>query len=215
MEPGLADPLQIVHLDRSCVVAVKPAGLPTVPGRPAALHDCLWHRVRSQIDDALVVHRLDMATSGLVVFARGLDMQRQLSRAFETRAVDKVYVAWVQGRLHIDRPPLCIELPIGADWPNRPRQQVDPLAGRAARTDVDTDRHDAVADRTRVRLVPHTGRTHQLRVHLAAIGHPIVGDTLYGTQPVSSGRLLLHAQTLGFAHPHTGRRLSWTSEAPF
>lgn len=205
--------MTILHLDTQLVVADKPAGLPTVPGRPVELHDCLWHRVRATVPDALVVHRLDMATSGLVLFARGPDVQRTLSAAFAARAVHKRYVAVVQGRVADDTG--TIELPLIADWPNRPRQKVDAERGKPSTT------HYAVLERgattTRLALEPHTGRSHQLRVHLAAIGHPILGDTLYGDAAVrqAATRLLLHAAGLAFVHPHAGHEVVFDSPVPF
>lgn len=203
----------ILQLDAAFVVADKPAGLPTVPGRPVELHDCLWQRVRAQVGDALVVHRLDMATSGLVLFARGPEAQRSLSRAFAQREVDKTYESVVAGRVAGDAGEIA--LPLAADWPNRPRQVVDHEHGKPSLT-----RWRVLAredDRTRLALEPLTGRSHQLRVHLAAIGHPIVGDALYAPEPLAQAapRLLLHACALAFAHPADGRRLRFESPVPF
>ncbi len=203
----------ILHADDWLVVADKPAGLPTVPGRPLELHDCLWQRVRERFDDALVVHRLDMATSGLVLFARGLESQRALSRAFAQREVGKTYEAVVAGR--VEREQGEIDLPLAADWPNRPRQMVDPTRGKPSLTRWRVIAREA--DRTRLALEPHTGRSHQLRVHLASIGHPILGDALYAPEPIAQAapRLLLHACALAFAHPADGRALRFESPAPF
>lgn len=212
-----------LHLDDWLVVADKPAGLLSVAGRGPAGEDCLHARVRRQWPDALVVHRLDMATSGLMVFARGLAAQRILSRAFASREVDKRYVAVVAG---VPRPRdpdadgwSVIDLPLAADWPARPRQKVDAAHGRPSLT-----RWRAIADApgpwgagTLLELEPVTGRSHQLRVHLAAIDHPVVGDALYAPEPLAgaASRLLLHAERLALAHPADGRRLSWRSGAPF
>lgn len=203
----------IVHLDEALVVADKPAGLPTVPGRPLELHDCLWHRVRESVPDALVVHRLDMATSGLVLFARGIEAQRRLGHAFATRQVGKTYVAVVSGELPNDSGE--IDLPLAADWPNRPRQKVDLESGKASLTRWRV--LSRVAGRTRLALEPLTGRSHQLRVHLAAIGHPILGDTLYAPAAATAAapRLLLHASALAFAHPADARPLRFESPVPF
>lgn len=203
----------ILHVDEHLVAADKPAGLPTVPGRPVALHHCLWLRVREQVADALVVHRLDMATSGLVLFARGPAMQRALSIAFASRQVHKRYIAVVHGRVEPDSGQ--IELPLAADWPNRPRQRVDIERGKPSTTRYAVVSRDA--DSTRLALEPLTGRSHQLRVHLAAIGHPILGDTLYGDAGVQAAatRLLLHATGLTFTHPHDGREVSFGSPVPF
>ena len=203
----------IVHHDAHLVVAAKPAGLPAVPGRPAALHDCLWQRVRAEWPDALVVHRLDMATSGLTLFARGAAVQRALSQAFAARRIDKRYVAVVAGRVESEHGEIA--LPLAADWPNRPRQVVDAQRGRAALTRYRV--LDRSARSTRLELEPQTGRTHQLRVHLAAIGHPILGDTLYADAAAQAAaqRLLLHASELAFEHPHDGRRVSFELDVPF
>ena len=203
----------ILHADAALLVADKPAGLPTVPGRPVELHDCLWQRVRTQYADALVVHRLDMATSGLVLFARGIEAQRALGRAFAQREVDKRYEAVVAGTLEDESGE--IDLPLAADWPNRPRQQVDREHGKPSLTRWRVIAREA--GRTRLMLEPLTGRSHQLRVHLAAIGHPIVGDALYAPPEIARGapRLLLHACALAFAHPEGGQRVQFASATPF
>jgi tRNA pseudouridine32 synthase/23S rRNA pseudouridine746 synthase len=203
----------LLHADAHCLVVDKPAGLPAVPGRPQALHDCAYSRVCALHADARVVHRLDMATSGLLLFARGEHAQRALSRAFEQRRVRKRYLAVVHGQMRV--PAGEIELPIGAHWPDRPRRHVDLEKGQAALTRY---RVLALEDgRTRVELEPVTGRTHQLRVHLAAIGHPILGDTLYAPAAVQAAapRLLLHASVLAFAHPGTGEMFEVCSQAHF
>ena len=203
----------IVHADDHVVVADKPAGLPSVPGRPTELHDCLWHRVQAQFPDALVVHRLDMATSGLVLFARGAAVQRALGTAFATRRIGKRYVAVVAGRVAAERGE--IDLPLAADWPRRPRQVVDHERGKASLTRY-TVLERGVAS-TRLELEPLTGRSHQLRVHLAALGHPILGDTLYAgaAAQAAAPRLLLHASALAFEHPGGGGRVMYTSAVPF
>jgi tRNA pseudouridine32 synthase/23S rRNA pseudouridine746 synthase len=203
----------IVHADDHVVVADKPAGLPSVPGRPAELHDCLWHRVRARYPDALVVHRLDMATSGLVLFARGAAAQRTLGTAFATHRIGKRYVAVVAGRVAAERGE--IDLPLAADWPRRPRQVVDHERGKASLTRY-TVLERGVAS-TRLELEPLTGRSHQLRVHLAALGHPILGDALYAgaAAQAAAPRLLLHASGLAFEHPDGGERVVYTSAVPF
>lgn len=203
----------ILHCDAHIVVAAKPAGLPAVPGRPRELHDCLWSRVRAEAHDALVVHRLDMATSGLMLFARGIEAQRTLSAAFAARRIGKRYVAIVAGRVGPERGE--IDLPLAADWPNRPRQRVDTEGGKPSLTRyVVLERG---ADSTRLELEPLTGRSHQLRVHLAAIGHAILGDALYADAAVraQATRLLLHASGLAFEHPGEGRAVAFESPAPF
>jgi tRNA pseudouridine32 synthase/23S rRNA pseudouridine746 synthase len=159
-----------------------------------------------------VVHRLDMATSGLVLFARGIAVQRQLGKAFARREVHKRYIAVVHGRLRPEQGE--IDLPLIADWPNRPRQKVDRTHGKPSLTRYRVLAFDGVADTTRVELEPVTGRSHQLRVHLLALGHPIVGDALYAPND-DSPRLLLHACALRLAHPITGEMGQWCSEAPF
>jgi tRNA pseudouridine32 synthase/23S rRNA pseudouridine746 synthase len=191
----------------------KPSGLLAVPGRGADKQDCLSARAQRLWPDALIVHRLDMATSGLVLMGRGLHMQRVLSRAFAERAVAKQYEAVVAGEIQGDEG--VIDVPVGRDWPNRPLQKVDHDQGRRSVT------HWRVLargeDSTRLALEPVTGRTHQLRVHLQAIGHPILGDALYAPPAVRerAGRLALHASALAFAHPATGEPLAFSSTAPF
>ncbi len=191
-----APAIRLIHLDDELVVADKPAGLLCVPGRGADKADCLYARIQALIPDALVVHRLDMATSGLVVFGRGADVQRRLSIAFAERRVGKAYEAVVRGLP--DRDEGDIDLPLAADWPRRPRQMVDPARGKPSQTHWQVLSRDRAAGTTRLTLLPTTGRSHQLRVHLAAIGHPIVGDALYGVvdDGLPAGRLLLHACAL-------------------
>lgn len=203
----------IVHADAALVAADKPAGLLAVPGRGADKADCLWARVRRDYADTLVVHRLDMATSGLMLFARGAVAQRELSRAFAARAVHKAYVAVVAGEVVDDAGE--IDLPLAADWPRRPRQVVDAQRGKPSLT-----RFRVLArgrGTTRLALEPVTGRSHQLRVHLLAIGHPIVGDALYAPPRVAalSPRLLLHAARLVVPHPAGGEALQLAAAPPF
>ena len=208
---------RVLHADDTLVAADKPAGLLAVPGRGEAKQDCLWARVRAEVPDALVVHRLDMATSGVMVFARGLAAQRALSRAFETRRVAKRYEAIVIGL--VDGEGGEIDLPLAADWPARPRQRVDRERGRASLTRWRVLARDAVQCTTRLALEPVTGRSHQLRVHLAALGHPIVGDALYAPPCPESypaaPRLMLHACALDLPHPADGRMLALASAPPF
>ena len=203
----------VLHVDDACIVVEKPSGLLSVPGRGEHLQDCLATRVRAMFADALVVHRLDMATSGLMLFARGVAAQRALSRAFERREVHKRYVAVVHGRVEPEQGE--IDLPLLADWPNRPLQKVDHAHGKPSLTRWRVI--DAAADRTRLELEPITGRAHQLRVHLRAIGHPILGDALYAPPEVlaSADRLLLHAARLRFAHPVSGAPIEIESVVPF
>ncbi len=203
----------VLHVDDACVVVEKPSGLLSVPGRGEHLQDCVATRVQAQFGDALVVHRLDMATSGLMLLARGVAAQRALSRAFAQREVHKRYVAVVHGRIEPEHGE--IDLPLLADWPNRPLQKVDHAHGRPSLTRWHVIRRQA--DRTRLELEPVTGRAHQLRVHLRAIGHPILGDALYAPPEVLAGadRLLLHAARLGFAHPVSSEPIEIESVVPF
>ena len=212
------DALEVRYEDAQLLALVKPAGLLSVPGRGADKQDCLSARALARWPDALIVHRLDQATSGLMLLARGADMQRRLSVAFAERRVHKRYEALVHGRLEL--PPgtqdgwACIDLPLIVDWPNRPRSKVDPAAGKPSLTRWRPLAHDAAAGTTRLALMPVTGRSHQLRVHLQAIGHPIVGDTLYGPAD-GAPRLMLHACELRLTHPATGQPLELASPAPF
>jgi tRNA pseudouridine32 synthase/23S rRNA pseudouridine746 synthase len=201
------------HVDDALVVVEKPAGLPAVPGRAPGLDDCVARRVAVELPDALVVHRLDQATSGLMLFARGAAMQQALSRAFADRAVAKRYVAIVAGRTDADAGE--IDTPIAADWPNRPRRIVDRERGQPSLTRWRVLARDLAT--TRFELEPVTGRTHQLRVHLASIGHPILGDALYAPPEVQEAapRLLLHASALRFVHPRHGTPIAIESAPPF
>ncbi len=200
----------LCHLDDHLLIVNKPAGLLSVPGRGPDKADCVAARVQAVYSDALVVHRLDMATSGLLLFARGLDMQRALSRLFETRQVHKEYLADVAGELPEQG---SIDLPLIADWPNRPRQQVDWTHGKPSLTHYQRLSYDPVQDISRVLLLPVTGRSHQLRVHLSAIGHPILGDIFYDGRPAT--RLHLHASRLSLPHPVTSEGLEVQSPADF
>jgi tRNA pseudouridine32 synthase/23S rRNA pseudouridine746 synthase len=216
--PSDAGGVPLVAIDDHLVVAEKPAGLLSVPGRGADKQDCAAVRIQRVVRDALVVHRLDMATSGLLLLGRGAAMQRALGRLFETRQVAKRYVAVVAGRIEpaaTEDGWGCIDLPLAADWPNRPRQQVDQARGKPSRTRWRVLRHED--DATRLELEPVTGRSHQLRVHLQAVGHPILGDLLYGPPPVQgrAPRLLLHASELRLTHPATAAAVQWCSEPPF
>ncbi|MDF9391704.1 MULTISPECIES: RluA family pseudouridine synthase [Methylococcus] len=211
--------MELIHADAALLVLSKPSGLLAVPGRGPAKQDCLSGRAQARYPDALIVHRLDMATSGLMVMARGPAAQRVLSQAFACREVLKRYEAVVHGIL--EAPPDSedgwsrIDLPLVLDWPNRPLQKVDPLHGKPSLTRWRILGRET--DATRVELEPVTGRSHQLRVHLAALGHPILGDPLYGHEAARfrAGRLLLHAKTLGLSHPESGEWLAFESPVPF
>lgn len=204
----------MLHVDDAFVIVDKPSGLLSVPGRGPDKADCLSARVHAAFPDALVVHRLDMETSGLMVFARGIESQRTISRAFETRIVSKYYEAVTHGLIETNAG--TIDLPLICDWPNRPRQMVDHSIGKPATTHYVVLTRDAVVNRTRVGLTPITGRSHQLRVHLASLGHAIIADSLYASVPPAVGeRLLLHAAKLAFPHPVSGEIQSFESRAPF
>lgn len=202
--PPPAGQLPVIFADDFLIVANKPSGLLSVPGRGEDKQDCLATRLQAEFADALIVHRLDMSTSGLLVLARGEAMQRHFFKLFRERQVAKRYLAVVAGQLaeaggEIDLPLIC-------DWPNRPRQKVDFEIGKPSLTRFRVVDRDPVADTTRVELEPVTGRSHQLRVHLAALGHPILGDDLYGGEATGRAeRLLLHAMDLAFIHPATQR----------
>jgi tRNA pseudouridine32 synthase/23S rRNA pseudouridine746 synthase len=213
--PDTAAQLLIRYRDAFLLAVEKPSGLLSVPGRGADKQDCLLSRVQREYPSALVVHRLDMGTSGLMLFALDRDTQRDLGFLFETRRVTKQYVACVWGVP--DPAEGEIDLPLAADWPRRPRQRVDFAAGKQAHTRYCVV--DCMNDGTfsRVQLNPTTGRSHQLRVHLAESGHPILGDELYAdkdTQRVYS-RLMLHAERLCFEHPRCLGQLRLHSPAPF
>lgn len=207
--------LEMVYRDDALLVLAKPAGLLSVPGRGEERQDCLATRVQAEYPDALVVHRLDMATSGLLVMARGAGMQRRLSEMFREREVEKRYVALVAGQLSAAEG--AVDLPLIADWPKRPRQKVDREIGKPSLTLFRVLGYAPEWDATRVELTPVTGRSHQLRVHMLSLGHPILGDELYGDSPSRqrAGRLLLHASRLSFAHPLGGDRLEFCSPPPF
>lgn len=212
------DCLRVLHVDAHLLAFDKPCGLLSVPGRGADKQDCLATRVLAQWPDARIVHRLDQATSGVMVFARNAGAQRALGAAFEQRRIDKRYVAIVDGWPHADAG--VIALPLRADWPNRPRQIVDHEAGKPALTRWRVlERLQAMdgAPCTRIALNPETGRTHQLRVHLQASGHPILGDALYACAAARgrAPRLLLHAEALDLDHPATGQRMRLACAAPF
>lgn len=206
--------LDIFYQDVSLLVVNKPAGLLAVPGRGMDKTDSLISRVQQEFPDALIVHRLDMDTSGLMLLARGAEMQRRLSRSFREREVEKRYVALVAGRIASAAGE--IDLPLSADWPNRPRQKVNLLTGKSSVTRYRLLEHRPIPTAlfrssredgiSRVELEPVTGRTHQLRLHMAAIGHPILGDVLYGG--AAAERLLLHAQRLSFVHPLSCERVT-------
>jgi tRNA pseudouridine32 synthase/23S rRNA pseudouridine746 synthase len=210
--------IQVVFVDESLLVLDKPAGLLSVPGRGEDKQDCLSHRAQQHYPDALVVHRLDMSTSGLLVMARGLDVQRKLNDAFAERLIHKRYEAIVNGVIEAtDGAWQRIDLPILLDWPNRPRRIIDAQQGKPSCTRWQLLATDPLHNTSRVALEPVTGRSHQLRVHLQAIGHAILGDMLYASPQVAelSGRLLLHACMLELTHPVHQQTIQFVSPAPF
>ena len=206
--------IELLYADAAFLLLRKPAGLLAVPGRGADKQDCLSVRVQRDFPDALVVHRLDMATSGLMLMARGAAVQRRMNHAFAEREVDKRYVAVVAGSLQGDGWQ-TIDLPIAVDWPRRPLRIIDPVNGKPSTTRWRV--LEGTTDATRLELEPVTGRSHQLRVHLQALGHPILGDALYAPADINcrAPRLLLHASALTLSHPVSGERLAFHDPAPF
>jgi tRNA pseudouridine32 synthase/23S rRNA pseudouridine746 synthase len=205
-------PLDILHADDQIVVVNKPAGLLSVPGRGDHLSDCLMSRLKGAFPTALLVHRLDMDTSGVMVFALTPHAQRHLGLQFEKRQMKKVYIARVWGE--VAEAAGEVDLPLCVDWPNRPRQHVDHENGRPAQTGW---RRIRVEDgTTRMRLYPKTGRSHQLRVHMLELGHPILGDPFYATGAARDfPRLMLHAESLKLRHPDGGAGMLFRAPVPF
>lgn len=207
------EPLSILHVDEHVLVLSKPSGLLSVPGKGADLQDSLELRAKAEFPDALLVHRLDMDTSGIFLMAMNQDSQANLGKQFERRKVDKEYIALVHGELEEDAGD--IDLPLRCDWENRPRQMVCFEHGKPAQTAWQV--LERKEDRTRMLLKPHTGRSHQLRVHMEQLGHPILGEMFYAPEAVQAmaPRLCLHAQKLTFHHPRDGERVTFTDPAPF
>jgi tRNA pseudouridine32 synthase / 23S rRNA pseudouridine746 synthase len=210
------------YADEHLVVVDKPAGMLTVPGRGSDKQDCLWLRVSEPFASALVVHRLDMGTSGLCVFALSASVQTALGKAFAARQVRKRYVAVVAGQPAVPDTTSAwqlIDMPLCADWPRRPLQKIDWVDGKPSQTQwrIATSNSALWPAATRLDLAPITGRSHQLRVHLLAVGHPILGDSLYAPLPVQQAapRMLLHASGLAFAHPVSGQAMHFESPPPF
>lgn len=210
---SLKNEIEIIYADDALVVANKPSMLLSVPGRGADKQDCLISRLRVDFPSILTVHRLDWETSGLIVLALSKEVLRHLSRQFQERQVHKNYTAVVYGTP--DKDSGEINLPLRCDWENRPRQIVDYQQGKAAQTFWQSLSSETNA--TRLLLTPVTGRSHQLRVHMQAIGHPILGDRLYAHAEAfaMSERLLLHATRLEFTHPKNKKTLKFYSRPPF
>lgn len=206
------DPLVVLHQDHEILVVDKPSGLLSVPGKGEHLADCLIARVQAAFPSALLVHRLDRDTSGVMIFGLTPHAQRHLGKQFEDRRTKKTYVARVWGEVAAKTG--TIDLPLIVDWPNRPLQMVDHENGRSAITDYRVMR--VGKGESRVRLYPKTGRSHQLRVHMKEIGHPILGDPFYSTGSARDfPRLMLHSETLQFLHPDGGQGMRVTAKAPF
>ena len=206
--------MQLFHEDAHLVVLNKPAGVLSVPGRGEDTQDCVLTRLQRTHPTAMVVHRLDMATSGLMVFALHSDSQRALSMLFEARQVHKRYLAWVDGLLPVSNDWQTIDLALTADWPNRPLQKVD-MSGKPSVTQWRCLKHHDSQSASLLDLHPLTGRSHQLRVHLLAIGHAILGDALYAPALTSEHGLMLHANELGFVHPFTQDAMHWQCMPPW
>lgn len=206
-------PLDILHRDSAILVVNKPAGLLSVPGKDPGKEDCLIARLQKAFPETLLVHRLDCDTSGVMVFAMNRAAQGNLGQQFEKRQTKKIYVARLAG--HLEPAEGRVELPLCVDWPNRPRQHVNYEHGKAAITDYRVIRHDGKT--TRVRLMPQTGRSHQLRVHMMELGHPILGDLIYAEGParLDYPRMMLHAESLRIRHPETGKSQTFSAPVPF
>jgi len=202
-DPPLEPRLTIIHEDRDMVVVIKPSGLLSVPGRTPELFDSVLSRVREIHPAAQAVHRLDLGTSGVLVVATRRKAETILRQQFQNRLTRKLYLARVQGVMSEDSGQ--VDLPLICDWPNRPMKMVCHDTGKPAQTDYQVLERDG--ESTLVLLRPHTGRSHQLRVHMASLGHPILGDNLYG-EARPGERLLLHASQLGLYHPYSGE---WTT----
>lgn len=206
------EPLDILYEDTEVLGVAKPSGLLSVPGKGAHLADCLLSRVQAVFPHALLVHRLDRDTSGVMVFALSAHAQRHLGLQFEKRQTRKSYVARIWGRPEADKGQ--VNLPLCVDWPNRPMQHVDHVNGKEAITDWQLMRQEG--ETSRIRLKPQTGRSHQLRVHMRELGHPILGDPFYAAGPARDfPRLMLHAEELKLRSPADGQWLRLWSKTPF
>ena len=207
------DPLTILYEDGDLLAVEKPTGLLSVPGRGPHLADCLLSRLQTLRGEIFLVHRLDRDTSGLMIFAQTKEAQRKLGRMFEVKRIKKRYIARVAGKMSEAKG--TVDLPLIVDWPNRPLQHVNWERGKPSVTDW--EKLAVEGDTTRVKLLPRTGRSHQLRVHMMEIGHPILGDPFYakGADRDDHPRLMLHAEGLKFEHPITGKVLRLEAPCPF
>ncbi|GGI92175.1 bifunctional tRNA pseudouridine(32) synthase/23S rRNA pseudouridine(746) synthase RluA [Shewanella gelidii] len=205
--------LEIIHQDKDIIVLNKPSGLLSVPGRKPEYHDSIYARVLKEHVNAQIVHRLDMATSGVICVALRRNAEKELKKQFRERETKKIYFARVAG--HLKKSSGIVELPLICDWPNRPKQKVDHATGKASTTHFEVVSYGKRS--TLVKLTPITGRSHQLRVHMMALGHPILGDNFYA-DPLAknlASRLLLHAHSLTLSHPYSGAELTFTADVPF
>jgi tRNA pseudouridine32 synthase/23S rRNA pseudouridine746 synthase len=211
--PHSREPLRLIHVDADLILLRKPDLLLSVPGRHPLNHDCMISRLQRDYPEALIVHRLDLDTSGIMLVARSKWAQAALSRLFQERRVDKAYIAVVAGRVEADSGE--ITLPIARDWEHRPLQKICHETGRSALTRFRV--LERGADWTRLLLEPVTGRSHQLRIHCRELGHPILGCDMYAPHAVlgRAPRLLLHASRIAFPHPRSGRELVGHCPAPF
>ena len=207
-----SDPINIIYEDREVVAVEKPAGLLSVPGAQEHLADCLIRRVQITFPDVLLVHRLDMDTSGIMIFALTAHAQRHLSMQFEQRVTKKTYIARVAGQV-VEKTGE-VDLPLIVDWPNRPLQKVCHETGKQALTQWKVI--NIAKGETRLRLTPQTGRSHQLRVHCLAMGHPILGDSLYTPEMAADfPRMMLHSEELRINHPESGKGMKFRAKVPF
>lgn len=217
--PPMTPYLDIIYQDNDIVVLNKTSGLLSVPGRLPEHQDCLENRVKRILPTATIVHRLDMATSGIIIMALNKKSHVEISRQFAERETKKRYIARVYG--HVEEPLGSIDLPLICDWPNRPKQMVDHEFGKQSLTHYKvlslTDEKTTTEPSSLIELTPVTGRSHQLRVHMLAIGHPILGDRLYAHERALtvSPRLQLHAQHLSFIHPTTKQAIDFYAPCPF
>jgi tRNA pseudouridine32 synthase/23S rRNA pseudouridine746 synthase len=213
----MSGPFSVIYEDEHLLVLNKPSGLLSIPGRGPDKQDCLLARVQAQHPEALLVHRLDMATSGLLIMARSPELQKQLGQCFEKRRVSKRYQAVVLGDMGPAGSKGLIDLPVRIDWLNRPRSIICHEHGKPSQTQWTSLGSGPLPGTTRLLLEPHTGRTHQLRVHTLALGHPIMGDPLYAPESarLAVPRLWLHAWQLELAHPITGQAMQWVAPLPF
>ncbi len=220
-KPPLFPYLDIIYQDNDIVVLNKTSGILSVPGRLPEHQDCLQNRVQRVLPSATIVHRLDMATSGLMIMALNKPAHVAISRQFEQRKTQKCYLARVYG--HIEQAEGSVNLPLICDWPNRPKQKVDHENGKQSLTHFKVLSYNSTASpcdsdkSTLLELTPITGRSHQLRVHMLALGHPILGDKLYAHKQAlaMSNRLQLHALKLSLFHPKTEQAINFTAPCPF